>query len=188
MTNDKAAQRKDLFLRGAGSYLDALAALEAFDQVVEDMCRKAYCCHKERLLATTGLDDSGTWERHSNSDPAERLAEVGICRGTTKRGVNGPCLYIYLLFDEGEDDAGEMRALVWLDFPSKGSREEAYNQIRRGSPRCRIEPDEGEVYYALVLEAPLKLNASDPDEILDKLLSDWIGYCESIGGLKMSVR
>ena len=39
---------------------------------------------------------------------------------------------------------------------------------------------------ALVLEILFKLTdlASAADDLLDKLLCDWIGYCESIGGLK----
>ncbi len=104
--------------------------------------------------------------------------------------MNGPCFYIYLRFDEGKDDASAVRALVWLDFPSKGSREEVCNQIRRNNPRCRIEPDEGDAGFALVLEVAFKVDdtAPAPDDTLDKLLSDWIGYCESIGGLKMSGR
>ena len=185
MTNDRTASRKDLFLRGAGSYVDALAALEAIEQAVEDMCRKAYSRHKDPLLATMGLDEGGDWERHTNCDPAERWAEVGTYRGTAKKGVSGPCFYIYLRFGEGEDDTREMSALVWLDFPSKGSREEVYNQIRRKNQRCPIEPhDEGD-WYALVLEIPFKLtDLASTAETLDKLLCDWIGYCESIGGLK----
>jgi hypothetical protein len=36
------------------------------------------------------------------------------------------------------------------------------------------------------LEILFKLTdlASAADDLLDKLLCDWIGYCESIGGLK----
>lgn len=190
MTSDKTATRRDLLLRGAGSYLDALTALEAFDQAVEDISRRAYSRHKDALLAATGLDDAGDLERHTSGDPLERWAEIGVCRGTTKRGGNGPCLYIYLRFDEDNDDTGEIRVRVWLDFPSKGFREEVYNQICRSNQRCRIKPSYGEIYYALVLETLFNPNdaTSAPDETLDKLLSDWIGYCESIGGLKMSGR
>jgi len=137
-----------------------------------------------------GLDDGGDCERHAIADPAERSAEVGICRGTQKSGVNGPCFYVYLYFGESEDDEPEVLAKVWLDFPARRLRDEIYDQIRRKNPHCGIERAEGEDYWGLVLSSSFKLDdpASGPDEVLEKLLPDWIGYCESIGGLKMSER
>lgn len=186
MTSDKTALRRDLFLRGAPSYLDALAALEAFDQEVEAMCNRAYSRHKDKLLPAMGLSDVGEWERYTDGDPAERWAVAGIYRGTQKAGVNGPCFYIYLRFGDSEDDAGEMLATVWLDFVPKRLRDEVYDQILRKNPHCGIATNDEDQYYGLVLETPFKLD--DPDETLRKLLSDWIDLCESIGGLKMSGR
>jgi hypothetical protein len=45
-------------------------------------------------------------------------------------------------------------------------------------------------YWFLKLSAPFTLDgsATGPEETLDKVLSDWIGYSESIGGLKLSGR
>jgi hypothetical protein len=190
MTSDKTALRRDLFLRGAPSYVDALVALEAFEQEVQAMCKKAYSRHKDRLLPAMGLSDGGDCELYKDGEPAERWAAVGVRRGIQRSGLNGPCFYVYLWFGSSEDDQAEMLATVWLDFPAKRLRDEVYDQIRRKNPRCGIERNDEDQYWAIVLSTPFTPDspATGPEETLDKVLSDWIGCCESIDGLKLSGR
>ncbi len=190
MTNDKASPRKALFLHGAPSYLDALTALRAFEGEVEAMCNRAYSRHKDKLLPAMGLSDDDAFELYTDNEPAERWAAAGIYRGIQKAGVKGPCFCIYLYFSESQEDTREITAKVWLDFARRGARDEAYDQIRRKNPHCAILPDDETQYWALVLERPFELNdaVAGPNEILGTLISDWIGLCESIGGLKVGGR
>jgi hypothetical protein len=50
---------------------------------------------------------------------------------------------------------------------------------------CRVDRDEGE-YYNLLLKTPVKLGElGSLADTLDQLVLKWLGYCESIGGLKL---
>jgi hypothetical protein len=188
--SSESTSRSELFLKGAATYLDALAALEAFQQEVEAMCTKVYSRHKDRILSAMGLNGDGGFERYVDGDPAERWATLGIRRGTQKSGLNGPCFHLYVYFGESEDGTKEIEATVWLDCSSsRRTRDDIYDQIRRKKPRCRMTKDDEGTYYGLYLETPIKLDElSSLPGVLSSVVLEWIDYCESIGGLNLRAR
>jgi len=176
----KNQAENDLLLRGTGSYLNALAAIEAFRQEVETTCRGAYLRHEAELLKAMGLD-AEECERWEDSDPEEWSAELGICRPAQK-GAN--YFYIYLSWSEAEDETPRVEVIVCLDFTTRKRRDEVFQFLHR-SAGCRVERVGGECYN-LLLETQVKLNELDGlSDTLDQLVLEWLGYCEPIGGLKL---
>jgi hypothetical protein len=179
MSKEKQAEN-DLLLRGTGSYLNALAAIEAFRQEVETTCRGAYLRHEAELLKAMGLD-AEECERWEDSYPEEWSAELGICRSAQK-GAN--CFYIYLSWSEARDGTPLVEATACLDFTTLKRRDEVFQSLHR-SAGCPVERVGGE-YYNLLLKAQVELNGlRGLSDILDQLVLKWIGYCEAIGGLKL---
>lgn len=179
MSEEKQGEN-DLLSQGTKSYLDALAAIEAFRQEVETICRSAYRRHETELLKGMGLE-AEECERWEKNEPEERWAELGIYR-SAQEGANR--FYIYLSWGEVEDGTPRVEAAVCLDFATLKRRDEVFQSLHR-SVGCRVERDEGE-YYNLLLKTPVKLDELGglPDT-LDQLVLKWLGYCESIGGLKL---
>jgi hypothetical protein len=179
MSEEKRAEN-DLLSQGTKSYLDALAAIEAFRGEVEAACKGVYVRHEAELLKSIGLETEEC-ERYEYDDPEEPLAELGIYRSAQK-GANG--FYIYLSWTEAEDGAPRVEAAVCLDFVTRKRRDEVFRSLHR-SAGCRVERDEGE-YYNLLLNIPLKLDELGRlSDTLDQLVLEWLGYCESVGGLKL---
>jgi len=173
--------KDDLLALGAKSYLNALTAIEAFDSEVEAICRGVYHRHEARLLDQMGLDPADL-DRHTLPSPEDREAEIGVCRSAQK---GGPLFYIYLWWREDKSGAPEISGAVALDLSTKKVRDDIYERLRRQSPGCRVTRDVGDRYF-LVLATPIRESElAEIPEILDRLVSEWLGYCESVGGLKL---
>ena len=187
--SSKSALRSELFLKGAPTYLDALAALEAFQQEVEAMCTKVYSRHKDRLLPAMGLDGDDDFERYVDGEPAERWSQVGISRGYQKRGLDGPCFRLYVSFSESEDGTMAVEATVWLECSkTRRPRDDIYDRIRRKNLHCRLvkDDDDESTYFGLYFATPVKPDElSSVPEALSNVLLELIGYCESVEGLNL---
>jgi hypothetical protein len=130
--NAKSSSGSELFLRGAERYLDALTAIEAFRGEVQSMCEEIYEHYATELAEQLGLDGADS-ERHENSHPDERWAEVGI-----KRPAQPDCsFYLYLSWGEDERVDGMIAVAVSLGLYHKRLRDEIYEGFRqkRGLPR-----------------------------------------------------
>ena len=177
----EAQPQDDLLTLGSCSYLNALAAIEAFDQEVEDLCSGVYQRHEKRLLSQMGLD-ANECARHTLPSPQDGEAEIGVCRPAPKGGLK---FYIYLWWRESPTGSPEIVGAVALDLPTRTLRDDIWNRLHRKNPGCRVEREVGD-YYFLFVTTPISLSTrSVASEVLDKLVSDWLGYCESIGGLKL---
>jgi hypothetical protein len=122
--------------------------------------------------------------RYENTYVEDRLAELGVRRP----GQLGQVFYIYLQWSQADDGAPAITAFICLEVYTKKVRDEILGEIQRKNLDCRLQQDIG-VGYNLCLDAPV--NATEPasvGQILDNLLSDWIDYCKSIGGLKLKER
>lgn len=173
--------QNDLLALGSKSYLNALAAIEAFEQEVEDLCRGVYQRQEKRLLSQMGLD-ANECERHTLPSPEDREAEIGVLRPAQKGGYS---FYIYLWWRESATGSPEVVGAVALDLSTKKLRDDIWNRIHHKNPGCSVKREVGN-YYFLFLTAPINLSTrSSAAETLDQLVSDWLVYCESIGGLKL---
>jgi len=171
--------RSDLFLRGAERYLDALAAVEAFEREVQRTCTEVYQRNAPELAKQMGLD-AAECEPYSEPEPEERYAEVGVSRPAQK-----DCIFcLYLLWDETEGGKPRIQGAISLSLYHKGLRNKIYERFRQENPRCRVAKYDT---YQLMLTSLMK-----PDElgsagrILDDLVLEWLGYCESVGGLGLN--
>lgn len=168
--------KADLFLRGAKRYLDALAAVEAFEREVQEICTDVYKRYATDFSKQMGLDAAGC-EPYTEPRPAERYAEVGVSRPAQKDCT----LCVYLAWDEANSGQVRIRGAITLGLYHKGLRDSLYERFRQENPHCRVEKHET---YMLLLRTEIK-----PDEIesagkvLDDLALEWLGYCESIDGL-----
>jgi hypothetical protein len=168
--------RNDLFLRGAERYLDALAAVKAFEREVQRTCTEVYQRHAAELAEQMGLD-AAECEQYIEPEPEERYAEVGVSRLAQK-----DCgLYLYLSWDETEGGKPRVQGAICLGLYHKGLRDKIYERFRQENPRCRVTKYDK---YQLMLTSLMK-----PDElgsagkILDDLVLEWLGYCKAAGGL-----
>lgn len=171
--------------KGAKSYLDALTAVEAFRREVEKICQGAYDRHEKRLLAVMGIGPDECKRYEHSDDLEDREVELGVCRSAGE----GQCFYIYLRWSEAEDGTLEIKAVVCLDLYTKRVRQEILDEIQQKNPgRCVIKKDIG-VGYNLALDTPVTV--SEPTSVsqtLDDLISEWVHYCDSIGGLRLKER
>jgi hypothetical protein len=67
----------DFLSEGSKSYLDALAAIEAFEGQVRGVCKDVYEKYKQQLVSKMGIKDTAC-EDHDNKNPANRYAELGV--------------------------------------------------------------------------------------------------------------
>jgi hypothetical protein len=177
--SSKISFPSDLFLRGAQRYLDALTAIAAFRGEAQDMCTEIYQHHAPELAAQMGLDDDDC-QPFDENNPEELWAEVGI-----NRPAQQSCFfYLYLSWGQDEKVDGVIAGAVSLGLYSKRLRDEIYDGFREKSPRCRVKKFDT---YSLVLSRSLEDLASARD-VLDALALEWLGYCKSIGGLKLRDR
>jgi hypothetical protein len=172
------SKNDDLFVRGAGRYLEGLAAIEALERQVQDACRKVYRQHAPELLKQMGLD-SVECKPYADKEPGDGWAEVGI-----KRPAQKWCeFFLYLGW---WDEAGEetlIDATIWLTLYHKSLRDEKYELFRKKNPRSRIAKGNT---YALQLTLPIQPDGlGSADEILDGLMSEWLDCCKSVGGLAL---
>lgn len=174
----KSTSRSELFLRGAQSYLEALTAIEVFRQGVEKICNEVYQRYEAELAARMGLD-AAEWERYDESDLGERWAELGVKR----RAQPGCWFYLCLEWYDADSGDNEIAATVWLDVYHKNLRDKIYNSFHQENQLCPVEKYGT---YQLYSETPLKPNElGSAGEVLDKLVSEWLGYCKSVGGLNL---
>jgi hypothetical protein len=175
----KDSSGSELFLRGAGRYLDALTAIAAFRGEVQGMCSEIYKHHTADLAAQMGLDDQDC-EVFAEDDPDDPWAEVGISRPAQK-----DCTFnLYLSWGQNKRADGVIAGAVSLGLYHRRLRDEIRAGFRQKNPRCRVETFDT---YTLVLYQSLKDLASASDT-LDALVLEWLDYCKSIGGLKLNER
>jgi hypothetical protein len=177
-----ATQSQPSLLRqGADSYLDALAALQAFRQEVETVCRRAYETHEPDLLKWMGLGKSEC-ELWDDPYPEDRYAELGI-RKLAGKGTSG--LYVYLAWKEGDSGAPEVQAAIDLDCYTKTLREKILEKMQK-HPGCRAYAGQGNNWYVR-LDAKVEPDRiSTLGQILNKLLMEWVRYCKAAGGLRLA--
>jgi hypothetical protein len=175
----KIPSQSELFLRGADRYLDALAAIAAFQGEVQDMCAEIYKHHAAELAAQMGLgqEDCEPFDENSQDKPS---AEVGISRPAQK----GCTFVLSLLWDENKRVEGMIAGAVCMGFYHRRLRDEFYAGFRQKNPHCRVEIFDT---YSLVLYQSVR-NLASARDVLDALVLEWLGYCKSIGGLKLRDR
>ncbi|MEK7406364.1 MAG: hypothetical protein AAB225_14780 [Acidobacteriota bacterium] len=179
----KTSSGSELLLRGAKSYLDALAAIAAFKGEVQKACSAVYDQHRAELTAQLGLEDA-EWKPHESDSVEERWAEVGVLRTAGTGGT----FYLYLWWGETEDSEASITARVCLALYGKRLRDEIYEEFRGRNRRCRIETSRTDT-FELNLETPIKPEEiGSAAEVLDTLMREWLGYCKSVGGLKLKKR
>ena len=124
--------------------------------------------------------DAKECERHKLPSPEDREAEIGVLRPAQQGGYS---FYIYLWWRESATGSPEAVGAVALDLSTKTLRDDIWNRLHHKNPGCGVKREAGN-YYFLVLTAPIDLSTrSAAAETLDQLVSDWLAYCESIGGL-----
>jgi len=178
--SNQISPRHELFLKGAPHYLKALSAIEAFDSEVWRTCKDVYNRYKDELESCMGLTQRDC-ERYSDRDLPE-WAAVGATRPTRYADQR---FYLYLIWIQAED-ALQVAAHVWLEVYPKRDRERILQDIVRKNRPCSLAKDDADGVNSLYLEKILDPNRLDSAGAeLDDLMRQWIGYCKSVGGLKL---
>jgi hypothetical protein len=112
-----------LLRKGAKSYLDALAAIEAFEKEAKHVCRDVYDDHRVRLVRKLGLKDAVCEDHHNKQN-----FELGVSQDT-KSGSES--FYVYLKWDETEDGALGIFACVSFEFSTRDDRDRAYKRLNK---------------------------------------------------------
>jgi hypothetical protein len=112
------------------------------------------------------------------TDPDVPSAEVGISRPSQRD------FCLYLSWGENKRADGVISGAVCLGFYHRRLRDEIHAGFRQKNPHCRVEIFDT---YTLVLYQSLKDLASARDT-LEAVVLEWLGYCKSIGGLKLNQR
>src|SRR5690349_3922499 len=128
---------------GAKSYIDALAAIEAFQNRVCRVCKRVYDDNQTQLVRVMGFDRLPC-ENYKYPEPEERFAELGV----KKRTPEGHTFYLYLHWNEAESGEQNVSACVSLDFVNNRDRDDFYKKLH-GDPACRIERGEDASYIWL---------------------------------------
>jgi len=167
----------ELFFRGASSYLDALTAIAAFQSEGQDMCTEVYTHYSSELATQMGLTVEDC-RLHMYNNPSERWAEVGIQRPAAQQGC---FFYLYLSWGAEEDEEEMIAGRVYLELYPRRLRDEISDRFKAQNPSCRVKTDQT---YGVVLVQNLK-DLSSTGDVLDGLRVEWLGYCKSVGGLKL---
>jgi len=155
----------DFLTEGAKSYVDALAAIEAFEQQVRGVCEDVYKKYRLPLVSKIGLKDEDCGD-HDNKQPANRNVELGVLQNSPS---GREVFYIYIMWDGAKDGAPELSACVSLQCYKKSDRNE-YAELLRRIPSIQSGDDNG--YY---LWSQKTLNdLSSWAETFDKLLDEWL--------------
>ena len=178
-----AQPQSELLSRGCKSYVDALTAIESFEREVESICRAAYEHHKEALERAMGLRNPECRSFRNTDFLADRELELGA-RWPAQREYY---FYVFLYWSEVEPEVQEVRATLCLEVNSKVLREEILERIRARNPRHRIT-NWGAPGNLILYQLLGSIEPTTVSEAFDALMSEWIGYCESIGGLKLNSR
>ena len=157
----------DFLSEGAKSYIDALAAIEAFEGKVRGICREAYDKYKPQLVSKLGLKDTHCND-HDNNSPADRYAELGVWQSTESGHER---LYVYVRWDDAKDGAPQMSACVMLEFPKKSDWNH-YAELLRKIPSIKPGNDAG---YSLWSRKNLS-DLSSCAETFCNLLDEWLQW------------
>src|SRR5579862_3631259 len=94
----------DFLREGARDYIDALAAIEKFEEEVRGVCKDVYKKSQSELTSRMGLEYTDCAD-HDYKDLANRYAELGI-RQDTQSGRES--FYIYVMWDGATEVPPEM--------------------------------------------------------------------------------
>ena len=157
---------ESFLIDGAESYIDALAAIKAFEKAVLDVCRKVYNKNQPQLVSTIGLQDTPCEDHYDNHEPENRYAELGVWQNSPS---DRETLYVYLRWDVDKDGAPEISACVCLDFTTKSDRNE-YGRLLRKIPSIL----RGDGWYPYLWSSKKLSDLSSCAEALDGLLNEWL--------------
>ncbi|MGO9011010.1 MAG: hypothetical protein ACLQPN_12985 [Bryobacteraceae bacterium] len=152
---------------GAKSYVDALAAIEAFEEKVRSVCRDIYEKYRPQLVSKVGLEDEDCEDYDGEFDRANRYAELGVFQESPSRRET---FYVYLRWDGTEDVAPEISACVNLEFSTKGDRN-GYAKLLRTIPSIQFGDDAS---YPYLWSSRKLTDLSTCTETLGGLLSEWL--------------
>ena len=157
----------DFLSEGAKHYVDALAAVDAFEKVVHGVCRDVYKKYQTELARKIGLKDAECEVHDENKDPANRYAELGVWQSSKSRRE---WFYVYVKWEDTKDGAPEISACVSLDFSKRGDQNE-YAELLRKIPSIQSGVD-GSSYYLWSQKELSDLSMCE--ETLYKLLDEWL--------------
>jgi len=160
--------RVDILDEGANSYLDALAAIEAYQKEVRNVCRHAYDKRKPDLVSKIGLENASCVD-FTYPEPGEMekpYAELGVRQNSPSARET---LYVYLMWDGDAGGAPEISACVSLEFSRNDDRGNWAAKLG-GSPSIRRGENKD-------LCSSKKLSdLTSCAEALGELLNEWIEF------------
>jgi hypothetical protein len=159
----------DFLNEGAKSYIDALAAVEAFEGKVRRVCKDAYEKYKPELVSKMGLKDA-VCKDHDNTDPANGSAELGVLQ-STKSGREW--FYVYLKWDGAKDGSPEISACVSLEFIKRSDRDDYARLLPRTSSIKCDDDDDGYYLWSHKNLTDLSSCSETFYELLDEWLACW---------------
>jgi hypothetical protein len=163
------ATTADFLSEGAKSYIDALAAIEAFEKMACSKCRGVYEKYKPQLVGRMGIKDASCEDHDDNKDPANGFAELGV-RQATKSGRED--LFVYLQWEVAEDGAPEISACVMLEFSTRDDRNK-WAKLLRKSLSIRPGDEDGHYLWSQKHLRDLSSCAEAFHELLDEWLASW---------------
>jgi hypothetical protein len=156
---------------GAATYLDALAAIQAYQQTARHICQSVYKKRQPDLMKV-GFVDDGPCEDYTYPEPGDELegpeAELGVCQ-KSRNGEGG--FYVYLRWDGTEAEAPTILAAVSMGFNDRTRRDAYAKQLRNTSS---IEPVDDAEYSLWSTREVTDLSTCA--ETLDALLKEWIEH------------
>jgi hypothetical protein len=151
---------------GSKSYLDALAAIKAFETAVRGICGAVCDKHKPQLVGKIGLEDA-EWHDHDNPAPEDRFAELGVYQNSPS---GRETLYVYVRWDGDQVGAPKILAEVSLEFSTRNDRND-YGKLLREVSSIRPGDDSD---YPYLWSSKTLTNLSKCAEVLDELLNEWL--------------
>ena len=163
MTNEYAT----VFLNeGSKSYIDALAAVKAFEKAVCGACKGVYDKYKPQLVNTIGVKDAHCDDYAINTEPENRFAELGVRQDSPSKRET---LDIYLMWDDTEDGTSAITACVSLGFSTRAERNE-YARLLRNIPSL----ESGDDPWPYLCSSKRLSDISSCAETLGELVSEWL--------------
>ena len=157
---------ESFLIDGAESYIDALAAIKAFEKAVCDVCEDVYNKYKPQLVSEMGLQGTPCEDHVENSEPENRYAELGVWQNSPNRRET---LYVYLRWDGDKDGAPEISAFVCLEFTKKSNRDEYARLLLKIPSFLR-----GDGSFPYLWSSKKLSDLSSYAEKLDELLKEWL--------------
>jgi hypothetical protein len=155
------------FLReGASSYIEALAAIKAFEKAVCVACRDVYDKYKPQLLSQVGLKDGPCEDYTDNREPENRFAELGV-RQDSPSGRE--TLDIFLMWEDSKDGVSTVSACISLGFTTKAERNDM-QKLLRSIPSIKS----GDLPWPYLWSSKELTDLSSCVETLGELLNEWL--------------